>query len=293
MKYIEATFHINPFSQTASDLLAALLADVGFETFTDTEDGLVAYIQQPLWNEQQTQHALLSFPMPDIQIRFTSQDAPYQDWNQVWEEEGFQPVIIANQIVVHDTRHTDVPHLPYDICISPRQSFGTGNHNTTRMIMEWLLEEDLRGKDVIDAGTGTGVLSIMSILRGARHVLAYDIDEWSVDNAKDNLLLNGMGSAQVEVRLGNASVLKEDDQADLLMANINRNILLADMQTFASAIDKRNGRLLLSGFYQEDIPLLLQAATSNHLHLVEQKTDDNWAMLVFAKNISSDSQNKA
>ena len=112
MKYIEATFHINPFSQTASDLLAALLADVGFETFTDTEDGLVAYIQQPLWNEQQTQHALLSFPMPDIQIRFTYQDAPYQDWNQVWEEEGFQPVIIANQIVVHDTRHTDVPPLP-------------------------------------------------------------------------------------------------------------------------------------------------------------------------------------
>ena len=159
--------------------------------------------------------------------------------------------------------------------------------------MEWLLEEDLRGKDVIDAGTGTGVLSIMSILRGARHVLAYDIDEWSVDNAKDNLLLNGMGSAQVEVRQGNATVLKDDDQVDLLMANINRNILLADMQTFASAIDKRNGRLLLSGFYQEDIPLLLQAAASNHLHLVEQKTDDNWAMLVFAKNISSDSQNKA
>ncbi|MDY5078015.1 MAG: 50S ribosomal protein L11 methyltransferase, partial [Bacteroidaceae bacterium] len=107
------------------------------------------------------------------------------------------------------------------------------------------------------------------------------------------LLLNGMGSAQVEVRLGNASVLKEDDQADLLMANINRNILLADMQTFASAINKRNGRLLLSGFYQEDIPLLLQAAATNHLHLVEQETDDNWAMLVFAKNISSDSQNKA
>ncbi|MDD7242812.1 MAG: 50S ribosomal protein L11 methyltransferase, partial [Bacteroidaceae bacterium] len=195
--------------------------------------------------------------------------------------------------VVHDTRHTDVPPLPYDICISPRQSFGTGNHNTTRMIMEWLLKEDLRGKDVIDAGTGTGVLSIMSILRGACHVLAYDIDEWSVDNAKDNLLLNGMGSAQVEVRQGNASVLKHDDQADLLMANINRNILLADMQTFASAIDKRKGRLLLSGFYQEDIPLLLQAAASNHLHLEEQETDDNWAMLVFAKNISSDSQNKA
>ena len=123
--------------------------------------------------------------------------------------------------------------------------------------------------------------------------VGYDIDEWSVDNAKDNLLLNGMGTAQVEVRLGNASVLKDDDQADLLIANINRNILLADMQTFAGAIDKRNGRLLLSGFYQKDISLLLQAAASNHLHLVEQKTDDNWAMLVFAKNISSDSQNKA
>ena len=149
--------------------------------------------------------------------------------------------------------------------------------------MEWLLEEDLRGKDVIDAGTGTGVLSIMSILRGACHVLAYDIDEWSVDNAKDNLLLNGMGSAQVEVRLGNASVLKDDDQADLLMANINRNILLADMQRFAGAL-LPTGQLLLSGFYTEDIPLLTAEAARYGLHLKDKRTEDNWTMLLLQKD---------
>lgn len=282
MKYTEVTFEIKPFSQTAADLLAAIMGEEGFETFTDTDDGLVGYIQQSFWNEQQARLVLNSFPMPDTRIDFTFQDAPYQNWNQIWEEEGFQPVLIGNQIVVHDTRHTSVPPMPYDICISPRQAFGTGNHNTTRMLMEWLAQADLQDKNVIDAGTGTGVLSIMCVLRGARHVLAYDIDEWSVDNARDNLLLNGISSKRVEVRLGDTSVLKETDQAHLLMANINRNILLTDMLSFAKSIIT-GGKLLLSGFYEEDIPLLMEAAEACQMHLAEQKSEDHWAMLVFQK----------
>ena len=280
MKYTEVTFQIRPYSQTAADLLAALLGEQGFETFTEADQALVGYVQQPLWHEQEVQQMLACFPMPDTTIEFTAQDAPYQDWNQVWEEEGFQPVLIGSQIVVHDTRHTDVPQLPYDITISPRQAFGTGNHHTTRMLMEWLAQANLQGQDVIDAGTGTGVLSIMCVLKGANHVLAYDID---ADNARDNLLLNGIGSARVEVRLGDASVLQPNDQAHLLMANINRNILLADMQRFAGALLPA-GQLLLSGFYTEDIPLLTAEAARYGLHLKDKRTEDNWTMLLLQKD---------
>ena len=283
MKYTEVIFQIRPYSQTAADLLAALLGEQGFETFTEADQALVGYVQQPLWHEQEVQQMLACFPMSDTTIEFTAQDAPYQDWNQVWEEEGFQPVLIGSQIVVHDTRHTDVPQLPYDITISPRQAFGTGNHHTTRMLMEWLAQANLQGLDVIDAGTGTGVLSIMCVLKGANHVLAYDIDEWSADNARDNLLLNGIGSARVEVRLGDASVLQPNDQAHLLMANINRNILLADMQRFAGTLLPA-GQLLLSGFYTEDIPLLTAEAARYGLHLKDKRTEDNWTMLLLQKD---------
>lgn len=281
MKYTEVRFHITPYSQTAADLLADLLAGEGFETFTETEDGLVGYVQQPQWKEQQVQIALNAFPMPNTTFRFEAEDAPYQDWNQVWEEEGFQPVFIDDSIVVHDTRHTDVPALPYDILISPRQAFGTGNHHTTRMIMEWLSKADLKGWSVVDAGTGTGVLSIMCVLKGADHVLAYDIDEWSADNARDNLLLNGIGTDKVEVRLGDASVLMGITNVDLLMANINRNILFADMQSFIASL-KAGGTLLLSGFYEQDIPLLLEAAEPHGLHLCEQRVEDGWAMITLS-----------
>jgi len=263
--------------------MAALVGEQGLETFTEADQALVGYVQHPLWHEQEVQQMLACFPMPDTTIEFTAQDAPYQDWNQVWEEEGFQPVLIGSQIVVHDTRHTDVPQLPYDITISPRQAFGTGNHHTTRMLMEWLAQANLQGLDVIDAGTGTGVLSIMCVLKGANHVLAYDIDEWSADNARDNLLLNGIGSARVEVRLGDASVLQPNDQAHLLMANINRNILLADMQRFAGAL-LPTGQLLLSGFYTEDIPLLTAEAARYGLHLKDKRTEDNWTMLLLQKD---------
>lgn len=282
MKYTEVTFQITPYSQTASDLLAALLGEEGFETFEDTENGLKAYIQQTLWNEQQVRSALKEFPLENCHIDFSAQEAPYQDWNQTWEEEGFQPVTIGTTIVIHDTKHTNVPHMPYDICISPRQAFGTGNHYTTRMILQWISEKDLKGMQVVDAGTGTGVLSIMCVMKGAEHILAYDIDEWSTDNARDNLLLNGIGSAKVEVKLGDASLLKDVTGINLLIANINRNILLADMQTFINTLTDE-GLLVLSGFYEEDVPMLMGEAERMGMHPCDMKTTDHWTMLVLKK----------
>jgi len=321
MRYYEVRCTLNPFSETAADLLSASLSEIGFEAFTVTEEGVTAYIQQSVWDESLMQQAVQDFFMPEVSIEYTCTEAPDEDWNQVWEEEGFQPVIVGEDVVVHDVKHTDVPQARYDILITPRLAFGTGSHQTTRLILRTLAGMDLEGKSLIDAGTGTGILAIMGIKRGAAHVFAYDIDEWSVENTKDNLLLNktpsifcppslalpncsasnrqlpvmGRNDAQrpvislpsrgglegsVEVVCGDSSVLEGQPQADLLIANINRNILLADLPRFAKAV-KAGGRMILSGFYLSDVPVLKEAAEQQGFSLIETKSEEGWAMLLF------------
>ena len=319
MKYYEVKCVLQPFSEMAADVLSAELAEIGFESFSQTEDCLLAYIQQSEWDEARMQEVVQGFPLPDVNISYVRAEAPDEDWNQVWEEEGFQPIIIPTAssvpskggengeacIVVHDVKHTDVPPAKYDILITPRLAFGTGSHQTTRLILRTLASLDLKGKHVIDAGTGTGILAIMAIKRGAASVFAYDIDEWSVENTKDNLLLNhiasliplskggvnlseaspftppleGMGEAVVVV-CGDSSVLEGQPQADLLIANINRNILLQDLPRFAKAI-KPKGKMILSGFYLSDVPVLKEAASRLGFSLKEQENEEEWAMLLF------------
>ena len=295
MKYYEIKCSIRPFSETAADLLSAALSEIGFEAFSVTEDGLTAYIQQNEWDESQMQQSIQDFFLPDVRISYTCTETPDEDWNQVWEEEGFQPVYLPlgggpeEAIVVHDVKHTDVPQSRYDILITPRMAFGTGSHQTTRLILRTLAHMDLEGKRIIDAGTGTGILAIMSIKRGAAHVFAYDIDEWSVENTKDNLLLNhiyynvgvkGVKDVSVVVVCGDSSVLEGQERADLLIANINRNILLADLPRFATAI-KPGCKMILSGFYLTDVPVLEEAAMKLGFSLLKQESEENWAMLLF------------
>ena len=309
MKYYEVKCLLQPFSEMAADLLSAELAEIGFESFSQTEDGLLAYILQSEWDENRMQQLVQDFCLPDVSISYVCMEAPDEDWNQVWEEEGFQPIIIEASpagealIVVHDVKHTDVPPAKYDILITPRMAFGTGSHQTTRLILRCLASLDLDGKHVIDAGTGTGILAIMAVKRGAVSVFAYDIDEWSVENTKDNLLLNhiaspvpskggvnlseaspftppleGMGEAVVVC--GDSSVLSCQPQADLLIANINRNILLADLPRFRKAI-KPGGKMILSGFYLSDIPVLREASVQQGLSLLKTESEGEWAMLLF------------
>ena len=279
MKYFEVVCKIQPFSETAADIFSASLSEIGFEAFTVEEDGVTAYIQQSEWSQEKMQEAIDNFFLPDVAISYTCTEAPDEDWNQVWEEEGFQPVLVSDEVVVHDVKHTDVPQVRYDILISPRLAFGTGSHQTTRLILRTLTHLDLQGKRVIDAGTGTGILAIMSVKRGAEQVFAYDIDEWSVENTKDNLLLNHIYN-KVEIEVGDSSLLEGQSQADLLIANINRNILLADLPRFAASL-KSKGQMILSGFYMEDIPCLEQAASQLGLSLVQTESEDEWAMLLF------------
>lgn len=280
MRYYKTQFHIKPYSEDYADILAALMSEIGFESFEPTSIGTDAYIQQQLWNEDSVKDTIRSYPIPGIHVTYNVTEAEYENWNKTWEEEGFRPIVIDDKIAVHNSNHTDIPHTEYDIVISPRQAFGTGSHQTTRMILEELYLMNLTGNKVVDAGTGTGILAIMCTKRGAGHVLAYDIDEWSVDNAKENITLNNIGDNLIEVANGDASILTGIRDTDLIIANINRNILLADMPAFHDALSK-TGHLLLSGFYTYDIPLLTQKAESLGMRLARERENDGWAMLLF------------
>lgn len=281
MKYYEVNFNIKPYIEAYSDVLSASLAKIEFESFVPTDKGLQAYIQKPLFDEERLRQTIEEFPFTDVSIKYGIAEAKYEDWNAVWEEEGFHPIIIDNTIVIHDVKHTDVPVLPYDIIISPKLAFGTGSHQTTRMILRELATQDLTDKKIIDAGTGTGILSIMCIKRGAASVFAYDIDEWSVENTRDNILLNGVQN-KITVEEGDSTVLTKTGNADLLIANINRNILLNDLHAFSSKLSPK-GQILLSGFYTEDVPVLLEAAQKENLKLIKKESDENWCMLLLEK----------
>lgn len=281
MKYYQVKFSLTPDTQDASDILAALLADIGFEAF---QDNLTAWIQQPLLDSEAIDKLLATFPIADTHITYTITQAPDQNWNQQWEQDGFQPIDLSPDIVIHDTRHTSIPPARHDIIINPCQAFGTGSHQTTRMILRQLLQlqDDIRDCHVIDAGTGTGILAIMASKLGAASVLAYDIDQWSVDNAKHNLDLNHIHN--VQVKLGDSSLLAAPDiqKAHLLIANINRNILLSDLPRFATILHPQ-GQLILSGFYRQDIPILLKAAAAYNLTPIQQYHDQEWSQLLLRK----------
>ena len=285
MRYFEVKCKLQPFSETAADVLSAELAEIGFESFSQTEDGLLAYIQQSDWDEGKMQEVVQGFCLSEVRISYTCTEAPDEDWNQVWEEEGFQPIYLPlgggqeGAVVVHDVKHTDVPQAKYDILITPRLAFGTGSHQTTRLILRTLAHLDLEGKHIIDAGTGTGILAIMACKRGAASVFAYDIDEWSVENTRDNLLLNHIYN-NVEVACGDSSVLEGQAKADLLIANINRNILLQDLPRFAKAV-KKGGQMILSGFYLSDVSVLKEAARQHGFSQKKQESEDEWTMLLF------------
>lgn len=302
MKYLEVKFHITSSEVSiASDILSVFLADEGFEAFEPTPEGLLAWVQQSMYSKEGVERALSGFPLPGTSITYTVSEAPDENWNRQWEQEGFRPIVIFDDneekplIVVHDTAHDDVPKAGFDIRINPCQAFGTGSHETTRMILRQLLAMPMSGRHVIDAGTGTGILAILCRMLGAAHVFAYDIDEWSVRNAQANLLLNDIHEA-VEVHLGDSSILPFVQEQDarqapsfaptLLIANINRNILLADMPRFSSSLQP-GGELLLSGFYTQDVPVLLAEAEKHSLHPVLQSQDSNWALLLLKKGKSS------
>ncbi|OYP42907.1 50S ribosomal protein L11 methyltransferase [Prevotella sp. P5-50] len=283
MKYFEVDFQLSPLSQDACDILAALTADAGFESFEETQHGIRGYVQQPLLDRQALEDIVNNFPIMGTNIIYTISEAEDKDWNEQWEQEGFEPIIVGNnRLAIHDGRH--LPSQPADISveIDARLAFGTGTHETTQMICEWMLDMPMKDLRVMDAGCGTGILGIVALKLKANHVTAYDIDEWSSDNTRHNAVINRVDS-QLSVYCGDASLLdSKTADYDLVLANINRNILLNDMPRFCQ-IMKQDAKLILSGFYTEDIPLLEARGKELGLTLTGAKNRDKWASIIMQR----------
>lgn len=277
--YKELKLELTPFSEDAADLLAASLADVGYESFVTEEPCLLAYVQSSLFNEDDVNAIIADFPM-DLKIGFECQHIEGQDWNEEWEKNYFQPIVVSDRCVIHSTFHKDVPKADYDIVIDPKMAFGTGHHSTTALMIGYLLDADLKGKDIIDMGTGTGILAILGKMRGANNVLGIEIDPAAYENALENARLNNVDISFV---CGDASALPKDASADLFIANINRNIILADMEAYASSL-KKGGEMLLSGFYLNDIPMVVRRAEMLSLTHVETKSNEDWAAIKLLKS---------
>ena len=281
MKYFEVEFTINPMSADASDLLAALAGDAGFETFEEAENGLKGYVQQSLFDEDALRSCIADFPIEGISIIYNVREAEDRDWNEQWEQEGFEPIIIP-PLAIHDGRHLPEVESEISIEIDAKLAFGTGTHETTRMICKELISTvpELEEVRVLDCGTGTGILSIAALKLGASEAVGYDIDEWSADNARHNAVINRVDERFTSL-LGDASVIDTiEGEFDLVLANINRNILLDDMPRFVSKMHS-GSKLILSGFYTADSPLLIQKAADLGLTFVSQNQDQDWACLVF------------
>ena len=286
MKYLVAEFKIecqDGMIQIARDLLTDALGEAGFETFEDTEDGIKGYVQESLFDENAMNDVISNFMLPDVTINANIQEAEYKNWNEEWEEAGFERININDSITIYDARHDDGNGIASGISIGieTKQAFGTGTHETTRMIVSTLLNIDLKGKRVLDCGCGTGILGIAASKLGESEVVGYDIDEWSSENAIHNAELNGVGN--MKVMLGDASVLKSvEGKFDVVLANINRNILLADMPAFVSVMAD-DSLLILSGFYASDVDLLIEKASSLGLSKIDSKSDSEWTCLVLKK----------
>lgn len=277
MKYFEVEFTISPYSADAADLFASLAGEAGFETFEETETGLKGYVQQSLFDEDALRECIEDFPFEGTSIIYNVREAEDRDWNEQWEQEGFEPIVIADQLVIHDGRHLPEVDSKVQIEIDAKLAFGTGTHETTRMICTQLLK--LAKGRVLDCGTGTGILSICALKLGATEAVGYDIDEWSVDNARHNAVINRVDDRFTSL-LGDAKILENiDEKFDIVLANINRNILLADMPMFVSKMHK-GSLLILSGFYSDDCEILIEKAHSIGLKLVSKTTDHDWACLV-------------
>ena len=278
MKYFEFTFDTNPCTETVNDVLAAVLGDAGFESFIEREGGLSAYIQQSLCNEEVIKNALNEFPLPDTEITYNYVEAEDKNWNEEWEKNFFQPIVIGNRCVIHSTFHNDVPKAEYDIVINPQMAFGTGHHETTSLIISELLNSELEGKSLLDMGCGTSILAILARMRGATPCTAIDIDEWCVRNSIENIELNKV--TDIDVELGDAGTLQGKGPFDVVIANINRNILLNDMKQYVACMHP-GSELYMSGFYVDDIPVIREEAERNGLNFIHHQEKNHWAAVKF------------
>lgn len=265
--YVEYVFMTTPL-QPASDILLAELADLGFDSFVETKEGLKAYVLKD-FDDIQKVNSLAIFQQKEYEVSFTTSNILQQNWNADWEN-NFNPIQIGDLCTVRAPFH-EIPRTKHDIVIMPKMSFGTGHHETTYMMLSFLLDAELREKSVLDMGCGTGVLAILAEKKGARAIEAIDIDNWSYQNTLENIKENEC--SRIQVKEGDVSLLKKN--FDVIVANINRNILLEDIRIYAGHL-KPQGTLFLSGFYLEDLNQITDECENYGLNFQQNLEKNNW-----------------
>lgn len=273
--YIEYTFEVTP-KEPATEILIAELGELGFESFVENDNGVIAYVQKEEWNSEVLDNVFV-LNSEEFSIQYDFKEIEQTNWNEEWEK-NFNPIQVDDLVSIRAPFHEN-PNLPYDIVIEPKMSFGTGHHETTHMMVQHLINLDVEGKKVLDMGCGTGILAIFAEMKGAQPIDAIDIDPWCYENSLENVERNNC--KHISVYEGEASLL-EGRNYDVIIANINRNILLNDMKTYTDCLNEE-GVLLLSGFYSEDIPVIDNEVSKYGLTLKNTIKRNNWVALQYQK----------
>ncbi len=271
--YIEYKFKVHPL-QPGTEILVAELGYAGFESFVETAEGVTAYIQKGDWNDAILEEVQI-LDSQEFSIVYTFSEIEQKNWNAEWEK-NFDAIEVNDTCVVRAPFHPETI-VPYEIVIEPKMSFGTGHHETTFMMLQYILENDFEGKTVLDMGCGTAVLAILASMRGASAIDAIDIDEWCVENSKENIARNNCNT--ISVYLGDAASIPKN-RYNVVIANINRNILLKDMEAYKNSL-LADGTLYLSGFYEEDLPIITQCCNKLGFTFVDNKKKNNWIAAKF------------
>lgn len=280
MYYTEITYRIEPFSEEVAEIIIAALGGIGFDSFNTTEDSVKGYITSDDFSKKNVDELeIISVLSESYKITRAITEIENRDWNKIWEE-NFTPIIVEDRIMVRAGLHPNRPEIEYDIIIEPKMSFGTGHHATTALMLKSILslKSELSGKRLLDMGCGTGILAIMASMAGAMEVIGIDIDEWAYSNAKENLEKNSIKN--VTILIGDATLLAQEEPFDIILANINRNILLADMDAYIEVLND-NGKLIMSGFYTEDLTLIKDKAKQSGLKQVQFYEKEGWVAAIF------------
>ncbi len=274
MNYVEIEI---PCDEHLREILTAELWELGYEGFMDTEGGLKAYQSAPDYNQRNLQRMLAHYPQAG---NFQAQEIAQQNWNETWES-NFNPITVGQDCRVRASFHAPSSAYKYEVVINPKMSFGTGHHETTSQMMQQQLALNHQEKSVLDVGCGTGILSILAEKLGASTVLGVDLDTWSVENAQENVQINECQN--IEVVQGTVSSLNLSSGFDVILANINRNVLLEEIPVYKTLM-KQPGHLIISGFYTEDLPQIVNISEANGLLISGQTITNNWACLIFELN---------
>ncbi|MGV8962601.1 MAG: 50S ribosomal protein L11 methyltransferase [Candidatus Saccharimonadaceae bacterium] len=278
MIYIQLSLTLSPCNETITDVLSYQLGEIGYESFIVNENVLEAYIREPDFSVKKLKEILQNLLL-ETKVDYKFKELEEMNWNKEWEKNYFQPLIVDNKCLVRSTFHTVTEKFEHEIIIDPKMAFGTGHHQTTNLMLQEILKLKLHNKSVLDMGCGTAVLAILASQMGASRLVAIDFDEWAYYNAKENVLLNNISN--VEVKLGEVDQIA-GEKFDYILANINRNILLQDIQYYANALEK-DGTLIMSGFYLEDVLIIKTECEKHHLNYLKFEQKDNWTAVVCTK----------